>query len=361
MEDNVSPNVREGWSGPGRHDGVITPLKPEDDALHIELGKRNNFEWWYFDAHLEGGYTVVAFFYAANPNPGKSGKTGVELTLLRPDGRKTQRFIEYKRSQFEASREIPDVRIGKNYMKVDYSQGDLPVYEIFLDEEELGFHLTYRSQVQGWKPGDGYSHFGGKGYFAWVVPFARAAVEGTVRDGDETFAVTGVGYHDHNWLNFAFQMIIEYWMWGRVYSENYTISYAYIKCNKSMDHHTVKVLMLAKNQDVILSTGEYKFTPEDFEFNERANHFYPKFLTILCPEKLETVMEVKRVLESENMLDNFGALLRFAARRILRLQPGYFRLLSDFTLKVNHDGKVAEESGTTLHEIVAFKPILKEQ
>jgi hypothetical protein len=118
--------------------------------------------------------------------------------------------------------------------------------------------------------------------------------------------------------------------------------------------------MLAKNQDVILSTGEYEFIPEDFEFNEDANHFYPKSLSIRNPEKLETVMKVQRILESENMLDNFGALLRFAARRILRLQPGYFRLLSDFTIKVNHDGKVAEESGTTLHEIVAFKPILKE-
>ncbi|MFW9846042.1 MAG: hypothetical protein ACFFD6_04805 [Candidatus Thorarchaeota archaeon] len=359
MADNVSPDVREGWTGPGRRDGVITPFKPEDDALHIQLGKRNEFEWWYFDAHLEGGYTVVAFFYASNPNPGITGKTGVELTLLRPDGRKTQRFIEYHRSEFEASREIPDVTIGKNYMKVDYSKGDLPVYEIFLDDDELGFHLTYTSQVQGWKPGDGHSHFAGKGYFAWVVPFARASVEGTVRDGTETFSAAGVGYHDHNWLNFPFQRIIEYWMWGRVYSENFTISYAYIKCNKSVDHHTVKVLMLAKKEEIILSTGEFDFIPEDFDFNGQANHFYPKTLTIRNTDKLENVMKVQRVLEAENMLDNFGALLRFAARRILRLQPGYFRLLSDFTLKVTHDGKTAEERGTTLHEIVAFKPIGK--
>jgi hypothetical protein len=118
--------------------------------------------------------------------------------------------------------------------------------------------------------------------------------------------------------------------------------------------------MLAKNQDVILSTGEYEFIPEDFEYDERANHFVPKSLTIRNPESFETVLKVNRVLESENMLDNFGTILRFAARRILRLQPGYFRLLSDLTLKVNHEGVKAEESGTMLHEIVAFKPILKE-
>ena len=54
--DYINPDVKEGWSGPGRRDDTITRLTPEDDALHIEVGKRNMYEWWYFDAHLDGGY-----------------------------------------------------------------------------------------------------------------------------------------------------------------------------------------------------------------------------------------------------------------------------------------------------------------
>jgi hypothetical protein len=57
------------------------------------------------------------------------------------------------------------------------------------------------------------------------------------------------------------------------------------------------------------------------------------------------------------MLDNFGAALRFVAKIILRMKPGYFRLLSDFNLKFNQDDVIREEKGTALHEIVAFKPI----
>ena len=129
MEARVSPNVKEGWTGPGRRDGTIVPLKPEDDALHIDVGKKNQFEWWYFDAHLEGGYTLVAFFYAAYPNPGlDQGKIAVELTLLRPDGRKTQRVVKYKKRDFYASREKPDVKIGENYMKAEFSNDGFPVY-----------------------------------------------------------------------------------------------------------------------------------------------------------------------------------------------------------------------------------------
>jgi predicted secreted hydrolase len=359
MVDSISPDVKEGWSGPGRCDSKIVPMPPEDDGLHIDLTKRGMYEWWYFDAHLEGGYTIVAFFYAANANPGNAGKTGVELTLLRPDGRKTQKFIRYPRSAFMASKEKADVKIGNNTLTSDYSAGSLPVYQIHLDEPELGigFDLTYANTVHGWKPGSGFSHFANQGYFAWVVPIPRAEVRGMIRDGDKTIPVTGVGYHDHNWLNFPFQMMIEYWMWGRVYSKNFTVSYAYIRCNPKVNNHVVKVLMLAQKENVILSTGEYDLQKEDFEFSPMAGHQYPKSLTFTVPGKLEMNLNVQRVLEAVNMLMNFNPILRFLAKYLLRLKPGYFRLLSDFTVKVTQGGVTSEETGTTLHEIVAFKEI----
>ncbi len=358
MTDYVNPDVKEGWTGPGRRDGTILPMKPEDDALHIDVGAKNQFEWWYFDAHLEGGYTLVAFFYAAYPNPGlDQGKIAVELTLLRPDGRKTQKVVKYKKPDFYASTEKPDVKIGENYMKAEFTDDGLPVYEIFLEDEDLMFHLTYKAQVKGWKPGTGYSHFANLGHFAWVVPFPRASVTGTIRDGDKEMSVTGVGYHDHNWLNFSFQSIIEYWMWGRVYSENFTCSYAFIQCNDKVDRHAVKVLMGAKGSEVFLSSGEYEFTQDDFEYSEAAGHSFPRTISVKVPGELEFKLDVAKVLEAENMLDNFPRLLALAAKYILRMKPGYFRLNSDFTLKVTKDGVTSEEKGNTLHEIVTFKQL----
>jgi hypothetical protein len=66
-------------------------------------------------------------------------------------------------------------------------------------------------------------------------------------------------------------------------------------------------------------------------------------------------LTVNKVLEAEDMLDNFGTALRFIAKNFMRLKPGYFRLLSDFELEVNHQGQVHKEKGSTLHEIVLFK------
>ncbi len=358
MTDNVNPNVKEGWTGPGRRDGTILPMKPEDDALHIDVGAKNQFEWWYFDATLEGGYTLVAFFYAAYPNPGlDTGKIAVELTLLRPDGTKTQKVIKFKKEHFYASKEKPHVTIGNNTMEATFTDDGLSTYEIFLEDENLMFQLTYKGLVNGWMPGNGYSHFANLGYFAWVVPLPRASVTGHIRDRGKTMEVSGVGYHDHNWLNFSFQSIIEYWMWGRIYSENYSVAYAFIQCNDKVDRHAVKVLMGAKGSEVFLSTGEYEFTQEDFEYSEVAGHSYPRSIAINVPRELEVKLDVAKVLEQVNMLDNFNPVLAFLAKNVLRLKPGYFRLKSDFTMKVTHDQVETIETGRTSHEVVTFKQL----
>lgn len=53
----------------------------------------------------------MVFFHASNPNPGLTGKTGLEIVLLRPDGKRVQRFIPYPKSDFSAARELVDTGI----------------------------------------------------------------------------------------------------------------------------------------------------------------------------------------------------------------------------------------------------------
>jgi hypothetical protein len=356
----MNTQVVEGWTGPGRRDGRIEPLPLSDDGLHIDLRQRGLYEWWYFDAHLDSGHTLVVFFHASNPNPGLTGKTGIEIVLLRPDGQRVQRFVRYPKSAFSAARDKPEVTIGRNTLRVTTREGRLPVYELDVREGELGCRLSYQAQTNGWKPGTGLSHFGGLGAFGWVVPFARAAVQGTITEGGETIPVTGIGYHDHNWLDFPFQSIIDYWMWGRIYSEHFTAAYAVIQCNAKVANHTVQVLMLAEGEQVVLSTGEFDFVQDDFQYHPVANHRFPKKITIQAPEMLEISLQMSRVLEAQDMLANFNPFLRTIAKYVLRIRPGYFRLVSDFVIDVTRAGKSTRETGQTLHEIVLFKPVPEE-
>jgi hypothetical protein len=359
-KDELMPDkgkVVEGWIGPGKCDPQIRSLEPADDGLHIDINKRGMYEWWYFDAHLNTGHTIVVFFYAANPNPGVQGKAGVEIVLLMPDGKRTQQFFSYNKLSFQALREKPEVTLGANTIRVEKQEDGLPVYEINIKEKDLEWQLKYTATVNGWKPGTGLSQFGDLGYFGWVIPFARATVTGSITTGDETIQASGIGYHDHNWLNFPFQTIIDYWMWGRIYSDRFTVTYAYIQCNKKVNHHIVKVLMLADGREVILSTGEFEFLMNDFMYNPSAKYQFPKKIAIRAPNGLDVTQDMKRILEAQDMLKNFNPVLRFIAKNLLHMKPGYFRLLSDFELKVSRNGSIFRETGTTLHEIVLFKPV----
>jgi hypothetical protein len=356
MRDKAG-KVLEGWNGPGHRDGVIEALPLEEDGLYSDLDKKGRYEWWYFDAHLDSGHTLVVFFHASNPNPGRTGKTGVEFILISPEGQRTQEFFDYDKSKFKAAKDKPEVRIGGNSITVDQTRSMQPVYTVFVDEGDLGCDLKYTPLVNGWKPGSGLSQFGDLGYMGWVVPFARAAVEGTITHDGQTFQVKGTGYHDHNWLNFQFQRIIEYWMWGRIYSENYTLAYAFIQCTEAVDRHAVKVLMLAEGREVILSTGEFNFFKGELEYNSSARHHYPRQIVIDAPGEGKATLNVKQVLEAQDMLDNFNPALRFIAKNILRIRPGYFRLVSDFVLEVLRGGEQVKETGTTMHEIVIFTPL----
>ena len=214
-----------------------------------------------------------------------------------------------------------------------------------------------RPKSDGWKPGDGLSRFGREGFFGWTVPCPRAAVTGTITEGTSQFAVTGRGYHDHNWLNFPFPSILRYWMWGRIYTADFSVVYAIIQCNARAEHHLVKVLMLAEGPEVVLSSGEWDFSVEDLAYDPRAGYHFPRKLVMHAPGELTASLTVSRVLEAQDMLENYPPLLRFLLGKILRLKPGYFRLVSEAGLELTRRGGTILEAGTALHDLVLFKPL----
>jgi hypothetical protein len=345
-------NIIEAWSGPGRKDEKITKFKPEFDAIHIDMKKRGNTEWWYFDAHLEGGYTVVGFFRAKNE---RTGKTGVEITVYTPDGEKLQNVYNYRHSDLKASHERADLQIGNNYIKVDYSNENFPIYEVFLDEGEFGLHLEYTAQVPGWMPGKGYTQFSNLGEFGWVVPLPRAKVKGTIKVHNKTIPLKGFGYHDHNWISFNPIKVVKYWHWGRIYSDNFTIIFAYIHSNEKMDNYKIKVFMLAKNDEIILSTGEFDFLEENFQYHEKTRNSYPKSLKFILSEQNEITLNVDEIIDADLLLSDFNPVLRFLANKVLKLNPGYFRFNSKFEIKFTHNGTKYKDQGTALHEMVIVK------
>jgi hypothetical protein len=349
-------NVVDAWGGPGDKDSVITPIKPEENALYAPKSRFYG-EWWYFDARLDDGHVVVGFLQASEL---MSRKPGIELHIYRPSGEKLSVVRKFSLTSLRASKEKCDVWVGKNHCQGDFPDGsDLPVHHMYINEGGMEADLKFESVLPGWKPGQGRTDYGDRGYFFWVVPVPRARVTGTVRIGDEVIEAKGTGYHDHNVITADARRIISHWYWGRLYTDDFTLLYAYVKTNKHFGGVASKPLMLAYKDKVILSSGEMVVTDSDFAYNDVAHREYPRALEIVVPGSLSLGFDVKDIIDAHDLLDDMPkALMNPVTRALVHRfvgRPGWFRFSSDFKLTVLHEGKTFKDEGTTLHEMVALE------
>ena len=160
--------------------------------------EKGRYEWWYFDAHLDNGATVVVVFYT-KPNVSPNGPLAPRITinLTLPDGQRFDKIYDTTSDQFTASKAGCDVWIGCNRFV-----GDLHRYCITATIEEISVEVELTGEVRPWRPKSGHIYFGAEGQeklFAWLpsVPQGLASVRYKV--GDKEYRASGSGYHDHNW------------------------------------------------------------------------------------------------------------------------------------------------------------------
>lgn len=350
--------VVDHWLGPGDKDEEITPLMPQENAIHLQARSQSRFygEWWYFDARLEDGHVVVGFLQASEL---MSRSPGVELHIYKPDGEKLSVVKRYSWSEVKASEKQCDVWVGQNRCYAEYPQGSsLPNHYLSIEEEGFKADLIFKSEVPGWKPGKGLTEYGKRGYFSWVVPAPRAKVSGKICYGGLEVSAKGIGYHDHNVVTADMRRILSHWYWGRIFAGDLTLLYAYVVTGKRFANHVSKPLMLAVRDRVILSSGEMKLREGKMLFDRRANRTYPSWLEIEIPHHVFLRLDVKRIVDASDFLTEMNPLImnpavRWVINRFVR--PGWFRFESEYALEVFHEGKRHEEKGTTLHEMVALR------
>ena len=177
----------------------IAPVEVAEFEDGQRIGtERGRYEWWYFDAHLDDGATVVVVFYT-KPNVSPNGPLAPRITIniTLPDGRIFDKVLDARPELFDATKSRCDVRIGANRFV-----GDLHRYHIAATIEEISVDIELTGKVRPWRPKSGHLYFGverQEKLFAWLpaVPDGLASVR--YRIGNEEHCASGSGYHDHNW------------------------------------------------------------------------------------------------------------------------------------------------------------------
>ena len=325
-------------------------LSQSDDAWH-PIEDPNYIEWWYFDImNMDGSLVRGQFYISGDVSRPRKVRTGVRASYVRPDG--TELLIEVKLpySSFKSSTEVCEVEIGKNFIR-----GDISHCELHIENGEKSLELQLDAGIEGIKS---HACFGDETKcMYWVVPQPRGQARGTFRTRGETLAIKGLGYRDHNWLNFSPLDVIAYWDWGRVYDEEYTIIFADIVTSKKFDNDRIKPLIIYDTGKLLYMTSEtnkWSLTKTDIKFDPVAQMELPQTHLVKLKDEdlsLEMDLRLEKIFQKIDPLADFNPLVRFLIRTF-KAKPSIISLYSVGKGKLNLAGREKALTCTAVHELV---------
>jgi hypothetical protein len=337
------------------HEGLADEPAPWEDGLRADTG-RGSFEWWYFDAHLQDGSTAVVTC-ATKPLLQRNDPLTpmLALTITRPDGRKLSQVKLLPPDQFSAARERCDVRIGPS--RVVHLPGSAWRYDLHAEAADLAAQLTFTGSVPAWRPGAGKNYYDAtlSRYFAWFPAIPFGTVQGTLTYDGQPHAVTGTGYHDHNWGNIGLDAVMSHWVWGRAHVGDYTLIYVEMVSNRAYGGVKLPVFMLAKGERILIGDGRPLTLQTGDVARHRDGRRYPQRLDWRWQSDAGTVSLTLRdpqVIEAASLLGFLPAWKRRLARLVAN--PYYFRFNADLELEVNL-GTPETVHGPALYEIMLLR------
>ncbi|MBL8914598.1 MAG: hypothetical protein JNM17_28095 [Archangium sp.] len=326
----------------------LTPnrIEPWEDGLRTDPSASGTYEWWYLDGHLDDGSTLVVVFFT-KPIDGAAGplKPMVRVDLDRPDGTKFTRLIEIDPSNFSASKERCDVRMGPHRF-----EGDLHRYSISIALPDFAAQLTLTGEVQPWRPSAGVITFGAKDekYFAWLPAVPHGKLEGTLKVEDgATLEVRGTGYHDHNWGNASLVGLVHDWYWGRAHVGPYSVIAAYITAEQGYSANHFPLLLVAKGDDVLVGNSSHvTFSSSDVAIDEKTAKPVASKLTWDfndAGKRVRVSFDRKKTLVELPLVEQLPGFMRFLAR-LSGFDGAYHRFTGEVSVEVlENDQRVDEQ------------------
>jgi hypothetical protein len=318
-------------------------VEPWEDGLRTDAGP-GSYEWWYFDAHLDDGSSLVIMFYTKSPlRPDRPLEPYVTVQLDRPSGQPLGFESHASAAQFRASRDCCDVRIGANRFR-----GDLHDYEIHVTNGDIAIDVKLAGSVRPWRHGAGRVYFGEhhEHYFAWLpsVPQGTASVE--LKVGDREEHLEGVGYHDHNWGDTPMPRLMNHWYWGRAQAGPYSIIASYMTAERQYGYAEMPTFLLSKGETIVADddskvrfylegehTDEHSGKPIAdlvvYDYDDGRDRYRVSF------HRAETILDRK-------LIDQFSGVKHLLAR-LKRFDGAYLRFTGSVQLEHFVDGDKVED------------------
>jgi predicted secreted hydrolase len=328
-----------------------------EDGTRTGFGCRGTYEWWYFDAHLEDGTSlVIVFFTKPMVSPRAAPDPHVMLTMNTPDGKEYMEVYRHAKGEgASASTENCDIRIGRCYFR-----GNLREYEIYFRGKTAEAKITLRGSVPPWRPETGHIFFGDNDeyYFAWLPAVPEGTVTAEITQDGRTRALSGTGYHDHNWGNINMLKVMHRWYWGRARVGDYRVISSYIWAEKKYGYREFPVFMIAgENRILADNAANLSFTAgQEFVEKETGKPAHNLLVYDYRDDDAHFRISYKREKSVLNFMlaDNVGGVPRLLAK-LAGFDGAYHRFTGKAILERLENGKTVERvEAAALWELMYF-------
>lgn len=347
----------EDYTKLGIKPGVVEPW---EDGRRDDAEPGHN-EVWYFDATMDDGTKTVVGFRPIGLT-GEAGKDSPNLNvnITTPDGKEFMSMLQVPAADSHIGTDKCDVHFGPHY-----AVGDLKNYDIHVDPVEgVGVDLHYEALVGTYRPG-GTSHIAlgdNEEFYYTDQSIPRCKVTGTVTANGKTWEVSGEGYHDHQWMNINPLMAWHHWLWGRFYTENYTVVIYDFIANEKFGFARIPIFgVLDKSGKTIFDNRGDVDAHVSTYHDDKTDKDYPKKSSYLFHDGDKTAefdVEWTQILEVRDMYgasaeeDHYGlaGAKQHKAYDALGIKPSYMRYYANGTLKLTENGKTETKSGDMIYE-----------
>jgi len=246
---------------------TVQDIELKDDAFH-KTNDIYHLETWYFDAVFTNKYSMAVIVTIAQKDDTGSVLTGLYIykdTELIYSTRTLHQLDQLSASEEKLDMKISDETIMKCDIDADTSRWNYYVSENF---DDVSIDLNFINMTDGWKT----DIIGG-----WWFVSPRLSVIGSITLESEKIAVTGEGYHDHNWFYTNTPLMQEGWHFGNIAGDSLGITWANIvKDNYNTDR--IVVLNQKNSRPIMVDPKDVTLTVE--EYMESNGKKVPKIFTL---------------------------------------------------------------------------------